>query len=634
MKRLDRVKKYKRIVAVIIIFLLTACTELGFNYPAIKYGQTEIDLSSNIKRTGAGDKQKYKISFENEKGIYVKQLCLSGSFIKHTTYTIKTVEINPFGKEEEQEYKDVVHAYFSNFYTNLNKRVHILEITLPIGEGANLTSVKLLNMFEVNKYRVLFFFVLFLIFYCILFEKTLRRRIEWLFALFVLLFGMTLLVCAQPQRNSWDEQNHFAAAYRVASGKTARWTEATGFLTEAQELACNTKAEFAQLRQLMDEKGQQILSEDANVGIGISRITISYIPIIVFLKMGMLFGMSFSDLYMFGKIGNLLVYIIVMFWAIRLAKGKKLFLAFIAMMPTSIFLAVSYTYDSVAFSFITLGSVLWGNEMFFGKDIPKKGTIIAAAALIIIGSSSKLVYIPLVLAIVLLPQCCIFIKRHKKVFIILGGVGTILFLAVAVSPSVKKIVLESMDFSDSRGGDTSVIRQLASMFSHPWESIKLFFCDIFRLDNFRNTGYSSKDDFLVTNMMFLNYHQWGVLEDKWSLLLLPSVLLLLLHRGEEGESRKTIGLWKKMILVFLLFVSVLFIWLVMYLAFTPVGDDSIMGVQARYYLPLLYFAVILIENRKIYLQAEYDGVMKATMLVALILQVAAIYELVLVRRLF
>ena len=67
---------------------------------------------------------------------------------------------------------------------------------------------------------------------------------------------------------------------------------------------------------------------------------------------------SFSVLYALGKIGNLLIYILVMFWAIKLAKRKKLFLIFVALMPTPLFLAASYTYDTIVFSFITLACVL------------------------------------------------------------------------------------------------------------------------------------------------------------------------------------------------------------------------------------------------------------------------------------
>ena len=98
---------------------------------------------------------------------------------------------------------------------------------------------------------------------------------------------------------------------------------------------------------------------------GISYDQIAYIPDGRFSVIGKNLNLPFSAVFALGKFGNLLMYVIVMFWAIRLAKNRKLLLAFVAMLPTPLFLASSYTYDSVVFSFITLGCVLWSREAFF-----------------------------------------------------------------------------------------------------------------------------------------------------------------------------------------------------------------------------------------------------------------------------
>lgn len=37
----------------------------------------------------------------------------------------------------------------------------------------------------------------------------------------------------------------------------------------------------------------------------------------------------------------------------------------------------------------------------------------------------------------------------------------------------------------------------------------------------------------------------------------------------------------------------------MYLAFTPVGQTAIVGVQARYYLPILWLAIVAAYNGKL-----------------------------------
>lgn len=87
-----------------------------------------------------------------------------------------------------------------------------------------------------------------------------------------------------------------------------------------------------------------------------------------------------------------------------------------------------------------------------------------------------------------------------------------------------------------------------------------------------------------------------------------------------------------MIMVLLLVIGI--IWISMYLVFTPVGSTQIAGVQARYYLPLVYFAALLIQNRKISITADGEGMAKMTMTAALVLEAVSLYEFMQKGRLF
>ena len=106
-----------------------------------------------------------------------------------------------------------------------------------------------------------------------------------------------------------------------------------------------------------------------------------------------------------------------------------------------------------------------------------------------VGCLSKAVYIPLVLLMLLLPQ---FYKKNKKekiLFLIGIGVLFLVVMATFVLPVISNTVSGNIAYGgDSRGGDTSVVRQLVSMVKHPLASIRLMFGSIFQLDNFRNLG--------------------------------------------------------------------------------------------------------------------------------------------------
>lgn len=630
----DRLKKQKRILAALVIVLAAACVELIANVHALKGGYDALDISRNITVIEEGGVEKYRVQFQAADGIYVRQIRLLGNFPENTIYRIKTKEINGFGKKEAGSYSDTVSSYFPEYSTNLGKKVTSLRITMKKTEGMELTGVALSNQFELNKFRVLFVLVLLSLLYAIGFEKAFVKNVEWYFVAFALSFGILLIALAQPMCNSWDEQIHFKRTYTIASGRTVKWSEAAQDIVERTNFRCNTKAEFAQLRAYMNEKGKHAVKQEERASMLISYKDVAYLPMALFLGIGKLLHLPFSMLFAFGKFGNLFLYVFVMFWAIRLAKSKKLFVAFIAMMPTSLFQACAYTYDAVVFSFLTLGCVLWCRETFFGEERMNVPGVLGAGCLFVFGCLSKAVYIPVVLLLLLLPQLQ---KRPRKEKAALG-VGILVIFALVmltfVLPVITNALAGNLSFGgDSRGGDTSAVRQLISMIRHPWESVKLMFRSVFALDNFRNLGDVESGNYFFGNLMLLSYSSMGTLGDKWCVLLLP-VLTVLLFAQEPGNERiARCRAWEKVWMWGIFSVIVLLIWTALYLSFTPVGAMEIAGVQARYYLPLLYLFALLLTNTKIRVQIGTSAIVKLACVSACILQAAALSGLALGGRL-
>ena len=135
-----------------------------------------------------------------------------------------------------------------------------MKITIPKSEDTVLKSVSILNHFEINKYRVIFLVISLTLLYLIFFEKSVIKRIEIYFVIYALAFGMLLIACTQSRYYSWDEQIHFKTVYSLANGKNVEWTDAALDIANRTVPSCNTKAEFAELRNLMDEKGQDLFS--------------------------------------------------------------------------------------------------------------------------------------------------------------------------------------------------------------------------------------------------------------------------------------------------------------------------------------------------------------------------------------
>ena len=627
------IKKYKRILAVLAIVLLTAFIEIIFNFQSIIGGYDWMDVTEHMKLEEEGEYEKYVIDFTTDKALYIKQIRLVGEFASDDAYVMEVQQLNGFGKSEKVSYWDNISTWFSESYTNLNKKVKAIKITLYKPEKTELHSVAFSNRFEINKYRVLFVVCLLALLYVMIFEKKFVQKVEWYFLCFSLVFGLLVIIYAQPTYNAWDEEVHFQNVYSIASGKHVKWSEATQAIIDKKTPSCNTKAEYAELRVAMNEKGREVLHlETKETGV-VSYSFLAYIPMAVMMKIGMLLNLSFSNMYMLGKIGNLLFYVAIMFLAIRLAKKKKLFLVFIAMMPTSIYLAASYSYDAVVFACVTLGSVLWCNEMFYSQKKYQAVNMVSSIFLFSVGCLSKAVYIPLILVMLLLPRVQKMKKKYKVIFWI--GILTILGLVLMtfVLPVFSNTIAGNVSFGgDSRGGDTSVVRQILSMIQHPWDTIKLLVTDILRFDNFRNLGDPSSSNYFVGNLMFLNFGALGVLSHKWVMLLLPVLLLTLIYRDKQ-DSVISYSFLYRLFIILVIIITVILIWVALYLSFTPVGVESIAGVQARYYLPLLYLIALLVTNKKVYIQISGESVSKLVLLSANIFWLVSIYSFFLQPRL-
>lgn len=623
---IETIKKHKRIVAVVVILILTAVIELICNFPAIRGGYDDLDLTKYMTVEEEGNREKYVISYTPSEKKYVKEIKLTGAFDRIEEYLIQVEAYNSFGKEIEKKYVDRVNPEYTEFYTTIDENVKSLEIKINKSEKTQLNAVSCTNKIVFNKYRELFFIVLFSLAYLFLFEKRIYKRLEYIFAIYAMLFGILIITYSQTQFASWDEKIHFESAYSLAYGKEIQWTEGSLAFQQASIIGCNTKEEFAELREYINTSGKIFSYTEKKDEVLPSYKVLAYIPQALFIRLGIILKLPLVWIYALGKIGNLLLYVITMFFAIRLARTKKLFLMFLAMMPTSIFLAASYTYDTVVFSFVTLGCVLWANAFFYQREKTDVKNIILMVFLFSVGCFSKAVYIPLILIILLLPT----IKKASRKKKLILGTGILLILGLVmmtfVLPTLTSTVAKNVTFGgDSRGGDTGVVRQLISMIKHPWASVKLMLGSVIKLDNFRNLGYPEADNYFFGNLMFFNLASHGILSDKWCALWIPLLVILILCEDSE-KHRYIMKVWDKIVLTVAGLGTIFLIWLALYLDFTPVGEDYISGVQARYYLPLLYFGICLIGNNRISIKCNKINLIKATCIITAIMGFVLMYQ--------
>ena len=301
--------------------------------------------------------------------------------------------------------------------------------------------------------------------------------------------------------------------------------------------------------------------------------------------LGRLMNLSFNRIYMLGKFMNLLLYAIGMFFAIRLMPRKKEIIAALAMVPTQVYIATTYTYDVTLNVFMMLGMVLWLKAVLEEKANAIRyllGSVLAFG----FGSLSKAVYIPMIAVCFSIPEKIFKDKKQKRLFFILVSVVLLTVLMTFVLPTLIWNATDQIGTTgDPRGGDTDVVLQLRSIMAYPLQYIRLFFKEVFREFGRYFAG--------TPGLAF--FGRMNELSSRWNYILIPWIFgMTFLSRKEDCwvlEKKYKILLSVNIVVVLGL------IWTAFYLSYSPVGASHISGVQPRYYYPLMFPLMLILSNK-------------------------------------
>ncbi len=621
-------KRIKQLLMIVLLLGIICGVEVWENIHTIRGGTKVVDLTSKIVEK----ETEYSIVYKLSKTQYIDRLRLTGQFSGEKGYTVKIAYKNGFGKAVTKTITDYVNNWITEAYTPIDEYVTSIEITLPKSSKDLLEGVFLVNAISINRFRMMLMGSICLIGYCLIFYADFFRKPERFFVVFALVFGILNIVMAQSSISVWDEEVHFGTSYRLASGRTVVWDEASYNTANRLKIRVNTKEESELLKKYLDEKGTEYALTEYRSSILPGFRDLAYIPNAMCLFVARVLRLPFSWRFPIGKLGSLIPYIVCMYWAIRLAKVKQLFVTFLAMMPTPLLLASSYSYDSTLFSFFVFGCVIWINMMY--EEDAKKDTLqfLGCILLFSIGCSSKAVYIPVMVLMLMLP----WLKkrrRKKETFVLLLGIVAIMGLVAVtfVLPILSNAAAGNIAYGgDSRGGDTGAVRQLLSMIHHPQAAIKL----LLQIDNWTFYRVNVNDIYPMGIGMFLNMASLGKLSAKWETLLVVVLTVTALYKDEtEDRFRTPITGWRRLIPIGVLVSIVWAIWMAMYLSFTEVGHDKTVGVQARYYLPLIYLFVLQFDAVGIHVRAKRESIVRMVWISTVFFEAACIYYLMLHGRL-
>lgn len=374
--------------------------------------------------------------------------------------------------------------------------------------------------------------------------------------------GLSVIICF-PVTNflTWDDEVHYGNANSVSYLTNAEITNSDRMIVEQFYRgdgfsldASLGKYPIDETREFNRGSVEQLVREadKNNIAEGIERVNcfdsvalskIAYIPSSIGLCLGRLLHLPFSIKFALGKLFNLLAYAVICGIAIRIAPCRKCLFTCIALFPSAVLMAASYSYDPCVISFSLLGTALLLKMLVSEEDISAK-TFFG--------------------------------------FLFVCAIMILSFLTPYFSSVVNNI-------SDARGGsEVSTAGQTTGVLANPVGTIVVISNFVF--------GSMLTPAFLnsiSTNMAYLgdvsNLFPW--------LSYLPIVLFeAICIIDNEKVTKFKFSRFGIVWTLFLVLATCYLVALALYIAFTGVGSQTVAGVQARYLIPLLIpFACLLLR---------------------------------------
>ena len=319
---------------------------------------------------------------------------------------------------------------------------------------------------------------------------------------------------------------------------------------------------------------------------------LSYLPFGIQLFLGRTLHMPFTMLYLFGKMGVLLVYAVCMSVSCKRLKSRRLLFAVLSLLPMHLFMAGNYSYDAFLTGFFTLGIVYLMEELREPEiPISRKSAFIILFSLLA-GLAPKPVYFPVFLLIFFLPREKFSTPRRHAAF----KWGAVLILLFIVGYLVINMGAPMEGGSGTKGGDIHDYddmgifpsQQVKYVLTHPFVYLGVLFRHLIQFFSPKNF-----------DEIFGDWKTLGTLPEMYCHVSFGLIFMTMMIDCNDREQfripeRKQLAL--RAGLAVLSVMTVVIICTSLYCGNTRVGAETIEGVQPRYYIPLLFPLSFLIVS--------------------------------------
>ena len=580
--------KLKKVIKAISILMLILVISILFDF--LIFNRKQFTLKKEDKGIITIDNYTTNDLDDNKKSIeikidkkYINKLRIKYSAKDDIPIKIQYIGKDYYNKDKTNEVADTLDNETDELIYNIKDNVKKINIIYDNKYSFELKNISIDNTFKLNPLRIFFVFsILFLALTLFSFYKK-GFKTDNLYKYFIIvasILGITFIII-QPSATyySWDDQIHFEYMLEL-KGSTITWNVGEFSMIDPSSIGRGSIDSLEEQINQMDYLNKAKSSNyQTTGGRFITYNKIAYIPSAIGYYLCKFLKLPFVICFKVGKIFNLLAFVLIMGYAIKISKLGKRLLCVIGLLPINIFLATQYSYDPAVTSGITLSLVILMN-WFVDKNskVDFKSMLLFILALLY-GCFTIAIYIPFILLFLFVPKD----KFNNSKERILLKIGIIIIFLLVLYTFVSPTTL-SAQTGDIRGGNTSVSSQLKLIFSHPIGYIRIL-KDTF-IDDFFNKLFSNANG----NLAYL-----GRISSNCGYL----ALLTLAFVGFTDTEEKHLKLHQRLLTIIAVLGIIVLIWTALYLSFTPVGLNTINGVQVRYFMPFIFPLFICIQSSNI-----------------------------------
>ncbi len=433
-----------------------------------------------------------------------------------------------------------------------------------------------------------------------LFEKILLGKLENIILVITLVMGLSYIYISPPFQVP-DSPNHFFRTYQLASGQVipsndnnsvGGWVPSSFNELQAtftpyrynsyhkMECAILDSAKLIELNE-----SDQVYMHFPNTGV---YSPISYIPQVIAMRIGLWLNLKPITIYYLVRFFAFFFWFGMMVLTFRFLPIKKILFGVLVLLPMSLFINTSFSADMMinGLSWLYLAVIL--NIALTKKELSTKYLLLLIGLIMLIGLS-KLVYIPIVAVLLIIPYQKFKTKLRMAGFIAVSmilGFGSASLWKGNIDSFYTSYLDYNPEFRDNitLGHKADMNLQMDHIKANKWETVKVFAQSYFREFDKMTTGYIGNLGWNRFRMPF------------WFILFGYAIILFFAFSHNSDEYFLSIK--QKIILVGVVGACTLLVMLSQYLTWNPVGYHEVWPLMGRYFTPIYPMLFLALTIRK------------------------------------